>query len=276
MPDVFRYRYGDTNPTKVAYKNGVAVSIGDLCYIDAGDGNTIKPASALAWGTAIASPAAPSAVSAGVAVGSAFGTGNFNVTMTFTTVYGETAESAATTVAMTAGQALKVSTQALPAGATGVKVYCENAAASGTRFLLGALVGNQSQQFFAPPDTTSPAPPTGTSLGALQVTQYAFVQSYLGVNAQRWDGTNLTTGSKDGTLRVDTTGVFDFACASAAFNVGDLVGPAKDVGNALLPQTVSAVANKYLAVGRVELAGTALTTARIRLMTAKAALLGQS
>jgi hypothetical protein len=127
-----------------------------------------------------------------------------------------------------------------------------------------------------PPDLGAPAAPTASQSGALAITQYNFVQSFVGISSQRWDGTNLTTGSKDGTLRVCTAGVFEMDCAaSSSFNPGDLVGPAKDTGNALLPQTVVAVANKFLAIGRVEKAVASVSKVKVRLMTSKFALVSQ-
>lgn len=54
-------------------------------------------------------------------------------------------------------------------------------------------------------------------------------------------------------IRVATTGVFEFPCASATFEVGALIGLTEnDDGNALLNQKVKAVdANVNHAVGRV-------------------------
>ncbi|MFN3628088.1 MAG: ABC transporter substrate-binding protein [Parvibaculum sp.] len=75
----------------------------------------------------------------------------------------------------------------------------------------------------------------------LSQTQTDFVAKFLGVSAQRKNANQTqpgTGGGPAGFVRVDTGGVFEFACASATFNVGDLVGCAKDTGNALLSQTV--------------------------------------
>lgn len=54
MADNFSYRYGENDPITVAFKAGVAVSVGDLCYIDASDGHTLKPASSFTWNTNLA------------------------------------------------------------------------------------------------------------------------------------------------------------------------------------------------------------------------------
>ena len=85
----------------------------------------------------------------------------------------------------------------------------------------------------------------------LPTTQAAFVAAFIGVSAQHYDGTNVTYGIKDGKLRIDTTGVFEFDTAASSFNVGDLVGPAQGTGNTLDPQTVAAVSDVAHAIGRV-------------------------
>jgi hypothetical protein len=82
----------------------------------------------------------------------------------------------------------------------------------------------------------------------LPTTQAAFHTSFLGVAMQRSRSTDTDP------IRVATSGVFEFACASATFNIGDLVGPAKDTGNLLLNQSVVAVGaggNEGKAIGRI-------------------------
>jgi hypothetical protein len=79
----------------------------------------------------------------------------------------------------------------------------------------------------------------------LATTQGEFQDTFLGVAMQR---------SRDGDtapVRVATEGVFEFDCASASFELGALVGPAKQSGNALENQKIVSVANEGLAVGRV-------------------------
>jgi hypothetical protein len=52
-------------------------------------------------------------------------------------------------------------------------------------------------------------------------------------------------------IRVATTGVFEFDCASATFEVGALLGTDENgAGTALLNQTVGGVAGPNAAVGR--------------------------
>ena len=105
---------------------------------------------------------------------------------------------------------------------------------------------------------------------SLLQTQTDFVASFLGVCAQRKDTGKTqpgTGGGPAGFVRVDTTGVFEFDCASATFNIGDLVGPAKDTGNNLLSQKVVAVGSKVAAIGRVVEGGTSLTKVRVRVFS---------
>ena len=59
------------------------------------------------------------------------------------------------------------------------------------------------------------------------------------------------TGEAAGSLRVATSGVFEFACLSAAFDVGDLLGIAeKGNGVELESQVVVGVLAENLALGR--------------------------
>jgi hypothetical protein len=52
-------------------------------------------------------------------------------------------------------------------------------------------------------------------------------------------------------VRVATTGVFEFDCAAATFEVGDLVGVDENgAGNALLNQSAAVVAGADAAIGR--------------------------
>ena len=53
-------------------------------------------------------------------------------------------------------------------------------------------------------------------------------------------------------IRVATTGVFEFDCASSTFEIGDLIGISENSsGNGLLDQTITSVASADLAIGRV-------------------------
>jgi len=95
----------------------------------------------------------------------------------------------------------------------------------------------------------------------LATTQEAFHDAFLGVANQR--GQSADTDS----IQVGTNGVYEFDCASASFNVGDLVGPAKQSGNLLEDQKVVAVATANLAIGRVAKAGTSVTKVLVRIFS---------
>jgi hypothetical protein len=82
----------------------------------------------------------------------------------------------------------------------------------------------------------------------LATTQSAFHSLFLGVAMQR-----SRSGDAE-PIRVATTGVFEMDCASAAFALGELVGPARQgSNNRLANQTVVAVegGSEHRAVGRV-------------------------
>jgi hypothetical protein len=75
-------------------------------------------------------------------------------------------------------------------------------------------------------------------------TQDGFADEFLGVAMQR--SRALDTAD----IRVAARGVFEFPCAAATFELGDLIGPAKASGNALEDQKVVAVADPARAIGR--------------------------
>lgn len=103
---------------------------------------------------------------------------------------------------------------------------------------------------------------------SLAQTQADMVAKYVGVAAQAKRSTDAKPyGNSSAVLRVDTTGVFIFDCASATFKVGDRVGAAKDTGNALLNQTVVAVSDDAHAIGHVVEAGTSITRVKVRLLS---------
>jgi len=76
--------------------------------------------------------------------------------------------------------------------------------------------------------------------------QALFATNFIGVSAQH---------SADGDvadIRVDSDGVFEFACAASTWEVGDLVGVVEAAGGTSLEdQTVAAVARPELAIGHV-------------------------
>lgn len=101
----------------------------------------------------------------------------------------------------------------------------------------------------------------------LATTQAAFRLKFLGVAAQKKRSTDTTVkgNSVANQIRVDTDGVFEYDCASATFEVGDLVGPAKQSGNALESQKVVGVATDSLAIGHVVERGTSITKVKVKL-----------
>jgi hypothetical protein len=82
------------------------------------------------------------------------------------------------------------------------------------------------------------------SAGTLAATQEAFHDNFVGVAMQC-----SPEGATD-PIRVATTGVFEFDCASATFDVGDLVGGQDGGTGELEDQMVDEVATPNLAVGR--------------------------
>ena len=81
--------------------------------------------------------------------------------------------------------------------------------------------------------------------GSLASNQELFHDNFVGVAMQ------CSSGASDETLRIATSGVFEFDCAPSNFSVGDLIGTTEDgVGNQLQPQTVESVGAENLAVGR--------------------------
>lgn len=95
---------------------------------------------------------------------------------------------------------------------------------------------------------TDDAKPAGSLTWStnLATTQNGFADKFLGVAMQR------SRSGETAPIRVATTGVFEYDCASATFELGALVGPAGNGGStALLNQQLAAVAASSGAVGRV-------------------------
>ena len=81
--------------------------------------------------------------------------------------------------------------------------------------------------------------------GSEAATQIGFQPAFAGVAMQR------SRAGDTSPIRVATTGVFEFDCAAATFEVGDLIGPAYDAGeDELLNQAVVAVPATNRALGR--------------------------
>lgn len=95
---------------------------------------------------------------------------------------------------------------------------------------------------------TDDAKPAGdfTWTTDLATTQGGFADKFLGVAMQRSRSGDVAP------IRVATTGVFEFDCTSATFELGDMVGPAANGGStALVSQQLAAVAASSGAVSRV-------------------------
>lgn len=103
----------------------------------------------------------------------------------------------------------------------------------------------------------------------LATTQTAFATKFLGASGQTKTATQARVfgNSEDNAIRVDTGGVVEYDCASATFELGDLVGPAKDTGNALLSDKVVTVGSEALAIGRVAKRGTSITRVQVKLLS---------
>jgi len=136
--------------------------------------------------------------------------------------------------------------------------------ATGQAVDIGDLVGISSGTLVRASDTT-----WDTNLATTQV---AFRALFLGVSGQFKDSSTaqIRGNSIANRCRVDSDGFYQFATASASYNIGDLVGPAKASGNALLNDTVASVAALDKAIGYVVEKTTSATTVKVRLLSVKA------
>jgi hypothetical protein len=82
--------------------------------------------------------------------------------------------------------------------------------------------------------------------GTKEENQADFAATFLGVAMQR------SRSGETAPIRVATTGVFEYDCASGTFELGDMVGVDENAaGNALLNQQVAKVTAAQNAIGRV-------------------------
>jgi hypothetical protein len=87
-----------------------------------------------------------------------------------------------------------------------------------------------------------------TSLGTLQKNQAAIAPLFIGVAMQR----HRATTDPAGTIRVATTGVFEFDCASATHEIGDKIACSSETAAGVLnDQKVIKTLYAGLAIGRV-------------------------
>jgi D-alanyl-D-alanine carboxypeptidase len=120
--------------------------------------------------------------------------------------------------------------------------------------VLTATVIEQGDCIWLDSDDIKPASDS-TYAGGLATSQELFVDNFLGVAAQR-----SRAGDTD-PVRCNTTGVHEFICASATFELGDLVGMDDNAApDALVNQQVIAVTDVARAIGRVAKREAAATT----------------
>lgn len=268
-----RYIRGDTRPAFLPVLTAQAVDVGDLTYLSSG--NVVRAEDAT-WGTAVATPTAPTVADGAVAVGSPLTNAATGVKISYQFAWGEGIISSAGSATPTAGALLKVSGAPLvPAtNALWTNIYVETAAGSGTYKKWGVTYGSTVMVDSYGTGHVPYANNVGAVVvasGALEATQYVAASAFAGVSGQRKDAAvaRCYGNSTDNLIRVDGSGVWEFDCASATFAVGDFVGPAKDSGNALLSNKVVAVGGEALAVGRVVEAGTSLTRVKVDILSVK-------
>ena len=128
-------------------------------------------------------------------------------------------------------------------------------------------IGDQVWQDIDDAKPASVLPVPGVGAHQAETLQELFADKFLGVALQR-----SLLGQTD-TIRVATTGVFDFDCPRDTFELGNLVGANMNAaGTALLNQQVAKVTASKYAVGRVckrvsPAATTALVEIRSTVMT---------
>jgi hypothetical protein len=94
-------------------------------------------------------------------------------------------------------------------------------------------------------DTDDAKPASMLAESTKAANQEAFHDSFAGVAMQRSRAGDTTA------IRIATSGVFEFDCASATFEVGALLGPDQPTGDtALTDQQLASVGAENLAVGR--------------------------
>lgn len=256
-----RFIRGDSRPIFTPILTAQAVSVGDLCALSAG--NVVR-ASDTTWASAVAAPAAPTVTAGGATQGTALTAAATAVKVSYQFPWGEGALSLAGSVTPGAGGNILLAGLALPAPAVALNVYVETAAGSGIFKLYAqyaALAGVQGigAQVISGYGVGQAPPGSPVTSSALDVTVYNFAQSFLGVSGQtKASGTARAYGnSTDGVLRVDAASIWEFDTISASYNVGDLLCPAKDVGNALLNQQVALAQGEAQAIARCVEATTA-------------------
>ncbi len=104
---------------------------------------------------------------------------------------------------------------------------------------------------------------TRTDLGSAAANQADFASLFCGVSASQRLATETSTGTPQAARAIIAEGIFDCDCASATFEVGDLVGVNRNATPLNDNQVVVAVTQPQLAIGRViKREGVAVTKVR--------------
>lgn len=173
--------------------------------------------------------------------------------------WGEGTLSGAVTATPTAHAGIYITGLNPPWPALSTNLYIETAAGSGVYKLHSV---HSADTYIAYTYGAGRIPPAAAaSQSATTLSQYVFAQMFAGVSNQRMPTsgppaifgtpTRPFGNSSDNQIMICRGGVFEFDCASASFAAGTYVAPAKASGNALLNQTVVAVAGPALAIGKV-------------------------
>lgn len=98
-------------------------------------------------------------------------------------------------------------------------------------------------------DTDDAKPASSQADGGTEaINQRTFAKNFAGVANSSRQSSNAVAG----TVRVQTDGLYEFPCASSAFEIGDMVGASENGdGDGLLDQQVEKVTAKDLAIGVV-------------------------
>lgn len=267
-----QYINGDVNEVKLTIATAKTCTTGDMVGMSSG---TLVKASDETWGTAVATPSAPTVADAGVNIGTGLTNAATGVKVSYQFPWGEGALSNAGSATPTANAAIKMTGLAIPAPAIGLNVYVETAAASGTYKLWNSFRFAEGQQgigqiFITGYGVGQTPPATTVTSAALDVTQYNFVSKFVGPVMQSKSSSTVARvfgNSEDNRIIAATSGIWEYDCASATFAVGDYVGPAKDTGNALLDNKVVAVDGAAKAIGRVVEAGTSITRVKVKVFS---------
>ena len=263
------YLSGDTQPLFAPIASSQIVSVGDAVGLVS---NTLVRAQDFTWQSAVATPTAPTAANAAVAIGSLLTAALTGVKISYQFPWGEGTTSTAATATPTAGAAILVSGASLvpPSPALYTNIYVETSAGSGTYKLWGSTVGPSvlvtSYGAGQVPYAANPGAVAVLS-GALQCTQYQFAAVSTGFVTQAklatgFFGTAQTApyGNSLPVARVCTAGTWAGDLSSATtVQAGQYLALAQDVGNNLLSQTLTVVPNRLLSIGQATQSGTNLT-----------------